>query len=118
MGSRQSASKLQFITNGLKQAVRGFTTEYETPKLVLIHSFKFAMMLRVLQGLILAYSVVYLIWHDKGYQKKDSTVISSVTLKVKGIGYILTAQNETSIVDGAGKSMREIPFCCLLTARN
>lgn len=59
--------------------------------------------------------------HKKGYQEMDTSIISSITLKVKvrrrrflknnihaidfvqGIGYNQTAGNKTLVIDGAGK---------------
>jgi hypothetical protein len=87
----------------LKSAIHGYFTEYETPKLVLINSLKFAILLRILQIIILIYSIVYLLIYEKGYQKHDTSIISSVTLKVKGIGYIHTSRNQTTIIDVAGR---------------
>lgn len=84
-----------------RNAVHGYFTEYETPKLVLIHSLKFAVLLRILQIIILTYSIIYLLIYEKGYQKHDTSIISSVTLKVKGIGYIQTARNQTIVTDVA-----------------
>lgn len=81
---------------------RSFFTEYETSKVVLIHSTKFAGLLRLTQIIILIYYVAYLLAYKKGYQKTSTTVISSITLKVKGIGYVNTTENKTIIIDGAG----------------
>jgi len=91
----------------MKSGVVGYFTEYETPKLVLIHSFTFAVLLRIMQIIILCYSVLYLLIYEKGYQKHDTAIISSVTLKVKGIGYINTAQNQTIVTDVAGISSKK-----------
>lgn len=67
--------------------------------------------------------------HKKGYQETDTSIISSITLKVKvrssstseeqqqqqhvfgslqGIGYNQTAGNKTLVIDGAGK--RQVPI--------
>jgi hypothetical protein len=89
--------------NNCKHAIQGYFTEYETPKLVLIHSLRFAVLLRIMQIIILTYSVLYLLIYGKGYQKQDVAIISSITLKAKGIGYIRTSQNQTIVVDVAGK---------------
>ncbi len=40
-------------------------------------------MCRLIQLLILIYGVVYLMIHKKGYQETDTSIISSITLKVK-----------------------------------
>ncbi|CAF0870761.1 unnamed protein product [Rotaria sp. Silwood1] len=84
----------------MKDLFFGFVTEYETPKIVTIHSYTITTLLRIMQILLLLYSILYLFIHEKGYQKQDSSIISSVTLKVKGIGYIHTKNNETFIIDG------------------
>ncbi|CAF4650645.1 unnamed protein product, partial [Rotaria sp. Silwood2] len=89
------------IGKSLKNMLMGFFTEYETPKLVLIHSAKYAGLLRIIQIIILIYSVIYLLIYEKGYQKQDTAVISSVTLKVKGIGYVHAPENRTIIIDVA-----------------
>jgi hypothetical protein len=85
-----------------KELLYGFLTEYETPKIVMIHSYSITTLLRILQIILLAYSVVYLLLYEKGYQKQDTSVISSITLKVKGIGYVHTPNNETYVFDGTG----------------
>jgi len=41
------------------------------------------MMCRLIQLLILIYGVAYLMVHKKGYQETDTSIISSITLKVK-----------------------------------
>jgi preprotein translocase subunit Sec61beta len=96
------------LSKNVKSGIVGYFSEYETPKLVLIHSFTFAILLRIMQIIILCYSVLYLLIYEKGYQKQDTAIISSVTLKVKGIGYIITAQNQTIVTDVAGISRRRI----------
>src|ERR1700722_15760252 len=102
MGFDLFTMKPSFIRRKMRQTMHGFITEYETPKIVMIHSSSFAVMLRIFQTIILLYSLLYLLIYEKGYQKQDSTVISSVTLKVKGIGYIRRSQNKTAVIDGAG----------------
>ena len=87
----------------MKYAIQGYFTEYETPKLVLIHSARFGVLLRIMQIIILVYSVLYLLIYEKGYQKQDTAIISSITLKVKGIGYIRAQQGLPTVVDVAGK---------------
>jgi preprotein translocase subunit Sec61beta len=90
------------IGQGVRSGILSFLSEYETPKLVLINSFTFAILLRIMQIIILVYSVLYLLIYEKGYQKQDTAIISSVTLKVKGIGYALGEQNQTIVTDVAG----------------
>jgi hypothetical protein len=86
----------------LKELFYGFITEYETPKIVMIHSYTITTLLRIMQTILLLYSVFYLLIWEKGYQKQDTSLISSITLKVKGIGYIHTPDNETYVFDGTG----------------
>jgi hypothetical protein len=91
-----------FSSSNLKSMFRGFVYEYETPKIVTIHSISsksdqiiqmrkmysfalVALMCRIIQLLILIYGVAYLMIHKKGYQVTDTSVISSITLKVKVI---------------------------------
>ncbi|CAF1346270.1 unnamed protein product [Adineta ricciae] len=85
----------------MKSICRGFIYEYETPKIVTIHSISIALTCRLIQLLILCYGVAYLMVYKKGYQEMDTSIISSITLKVKGIGYNRTGPNETLVVDGA-----------------
>jgi hypothetical protein len=129
-----------FSASNMKSALRGFVYEYETPKIVTIHSISsktiyqgknmnisndlfilVALMCRLIQVLILIYGIVYLMIHKKGYQETNTSIISSITLKVKvkdkkinkikvvfvflqkGIGYNQTEGNQTLVIDGAGK---------------
>ncbi|CAF3952114.1 unnamed protein product [Rotaria sp. Silwood2] len=90
-----------FSFTKIKSVVHGFVYEYETPKIVTIHSVSIAVMCRLIQLLILIYGIAYIMIHKKGYQETDASIISSITLKVKGIGYNQTEQNQTLVVDGA-----------------
>jgi hypothetical protein len=90
------------LEKNLKNVFYGLFTEYETPKMVLVHSLSLAILLRIMQILLLTYSIIYLLLYEKGYQKHDTAIISSVTLKVKGVGYVQTKRNETLIIDVAG----------------
>jgi len=102
MDSASSTRKRFSIRLFLKELFYGFITEYETPKIVMIHNYAITILLRFLQIMLLFYSVFYLLLYGKGYQKQDTSVISSITLKVKGIGYIHTPNNETYVFDGSG----------------
>ena len=86
----------------LKELFYGFVTEYETPKIVMIHSYAITTLLRLMQIMLLLYSIFYLLLYEKGYQKHDTAIISSITLKVKGIGYIRNPNNQTYVFDGSG----------------
>ncbi|CAF0888182.1 unnamed protein product [Rotaria sp. Silwood1] len=101
MNSNSSSKARYRIVKGLKKLLMGYFTEYETPKLVSIHSAKYAGILRIIQIIVLIYSTIYLLIYEKGYQKQSTTITSSVTLKVKGIGYAHTLENKTLIIDGA-----------------
>lgn len=103
--------KSRSVNENIKRFLFGYFTEYETPKLVLIHSIKFAVLLRVIQIIILIYSVLYLLIYEKGYQQMTTTVIASVTLKVKGIGYVDEGENQSMIIDGAGMLNTKLLFC-------
>lgn len=92
----------RFATS-LKETIFGYFTEYETPKLVLIHSVRFGVLLRLMQIVILIYSVLYLLIYKKGYQTHDTSIISAVILKMKGVGYVSTTDNRTIVIDVAGK---------------
>ena len=59
---------------------------YSAPKIVTIKSYPIALICRFIQLLIFIYAVGYIMWYRHGYQDRDPTIISSVTLKVKGIG--------------------------------
>ncbi|CAF4304206.1 unnamed protein product [Rotaria sp. Silwood2] len=90
-----------FSAANMKSIFRSFVYEYETPKIVTIRSISIALMCRLIQLLILIYGVAYLMIHKKGYQETDTSIISSITLKVKGIGYNQTGPNQTLVIDGA-----------------
>ena len=107
MNAQQIAKKSHLVQGKMKRAALGFFTEYETSKMVLIHSSTFGVLLRVMQIILLVYSVIYLLLLDKGYQKKDSSVVSSITLKMKGIGHIQKPPNRTVVMDVAGMSSTE-----------
>ncbi|CAF4368674.1 unnamed protein product, partial [Rotaria sp. Silwood2] len=89
------------VGKSLKRAATDFFIEYETPKLVVIHNVKYGILFRITQIIILIYSVIYLLIYEKGYQKQETAAISSVTLKVKGIGYVHAPENQTMTIDGA-----------------
>ncbi|CAF5049034.1 unnamed protein product, partial [Rotaria sp. Silwood1] len=72
MNSNSSFKARYHVGKYVKNMFMGYFTEYETPKLVSIHS-----------------------------QKQSTTITSSVALKVKGIGYVNTSENKTLIIDGA-----------------
>ncbi|CAF4087753.1 unnamed protein product [Rotaria sordida] len=101
MDSNLSFKHRYRIGKSVKNFLMGYFTEYETPKIVLIHSAKHAILLRIIQIIMLIYSIVYLLIYQKGYQQQSTAIVSSVTLKLKGIGYVQTTENKTIIIDVA-----------------
>ncbi|UJR23000.1 hypothetical protein I4U23_026026 [Adineta vaga] len=102
MGAVQCLSFRDYFSfSHIRSICHGFIYEYETPKIVTIHSISIALTCRLIQLLILCYGIAYLMIYKKGYQETDTSIISSITLKVKGIGYNQTGPNETLVVDGA-----------------
>ena len=97
-------------TSFIKDFFYGFIAEYETSKIITIHHFSIGILLRILQIILLIYSILYLFLYEKGYQMRDSSIISSVTLKVKGIGYIHTSNTETYALDGTGNFFLQFFF--------
>ncbi|CAF0726137.1 unnamed protein product [Adineta steineri] len=83
----------------LKSVLLSSVTEYETPKIITIHSYSIALTCRFVQLLILFYAFGYLMWYKRGYQDRDPSLISSVTLKVKGVASV--NRNETITLDNA-----------------
>ncbi|XP_078083809.1 P2X purinoceptor 4-like [Mustelus asterias] len=69
---------------GCCTAVCDFILEYDTPRIVLIKNRKVGAINRVVQLVILAYVIGWVLVWEKGYQEFDST-IGTVTTKVKGI---------------------------------
>ena len=59
----------------------GVFFEYDTPKIVHIQSKRIGVLSRLVQTLILAYVIGYVLVYSKGYQDVDEAV-SSVTTKV------------------------------------
>ncbi|CAF3350178.1 unnamed protein product [Rotaria sp. Silwood1] len=101
MNSTSSFKNRYRVGKTLKNMLMGYFTEYETQKLVVIYDTKYTVLLRIMQIIILIYSTIYLLLYEKGYQKQTTTITSSVTLKVKGIGYAHIPGNQTMIIDGA-----------------
>ncbi|UJR33642.1 hypothetical protein I4U23_021075 [Adineta vaga] len=88
-----------FTPSHIKSVLIGTVTEYETPKIVTIHSYSIALTCRFVQLLILFYAFGYLMWYKRGYQERDPSLISSVTLKVKGVASL--TRNQTITLDNA-----------------
>ncbi|VDK34649.1 unnamed protein product [Taenia asiatica] len=60
--------------------------DYETQKVVQINSFKIGFTYRLIQLGIVLYVVLWVMYHEKGYQAFDEAV-SGVTAKLKGIAF-------------------------------
>ncbi|PAA87483.1 hypothetical protein BOX15_Mlig018619g2 [Macrostomum lignano] len=72
----------------VKTVDRGFGAlfRYETSKVVQISSIKVSVIYRLIQLLIIAYVIGWVVVYKKGYQDFDD-VVSGVTTKVKGVQY-------------------------------
>lgn len=68
---------------------------YSTVRLARIHSKKIAILFRFLQLSILGYVVGWSIIYKRGYQQKD-LISSTVSTKVKGLGYIVNSLSNKS----------------------
>lgn len=71
----------------------------EAPKIVTIKSYPIALTCRFIQSLIFAYAFGYIMWYKHGYQDRDPTIISSVTLEVQGIR--LSGGSPSVVIDRA-----------------
>ncbi|XP_038645121.1 P2X purinoceptor 4-like isoform X3 [Scyliorhinus canicula] len=83
---------------GCCSSVCDFLLEYDTPRIVLIKNRKVGAINRVVQVIILAYVIGWVLVWEKGYQEFDST-ISTVTSKVKGIAITNSTAFEERIWD-------------------
>ncbi|XP_065707837.1 P2X purinoceptor 4 isoform X1 [Patagioenas fasciata] len=81
-------------------AFHSFLFEYDTPRIVLIRSRKVGLLNRGVQLAILAYVIGWVFLWEKGYQETDS-VVSSVTMKVKGVALTNTSALGARIWDVA-----------------
>uniref|UniRef100_UPI00398E6E09 P2X purinoceptor 1 n=1 Tax=Pristiophorus japonicus TaxID=55135 RepID=UPI00398E6E09 len=73
-------------TNKLVANLTDFLFEYETPRMVTVRNRRIGVIFRSIQLGVLAYIIGWVFIYEKGYQSTDST-ISSVSVKVKGIGF-------------------------------
>nr|XP_005989067.1 PREDICTED: P2X purinoceptor 4 [Latimeria chalumnae] len=80
--------------------VYNFLFEYDTARIVVIKSRKVGLMNRIVQLAILAYIIGWVFVWEKGYQEFDS-VVSSVTIKVKGVAVTNTSDLGRRIWDVA-----------------
>ncbi|XP_078082090.1 P2X purinoceptor 1 isoform X2 [Mustelus asterias] len=70
----------------LVASVSGFLFQYDTPRMVIVKNKNIGVTFRLIQLGVLAYIIGWVFIYEKGYQSTDST-ISSVSVKVKGIGF-------------------------------
>lgn len=76
--------------SAVSRAIYDGIFSYSTIRQSKIHSFKIALLFRIIQISIIGYIVGWSIVYKKGYQEIDS-VSSSVSTKVKGLGYIVSS---------------------------
>lgn len=79
--------------SGVSKAIYNGIFSYSTIRQSKIHSFKIALLFRIIQISIIGYIVGWSIVYKKGYQEIDS-VSSSVSTKVKGLGYIASNSSQ------------------------
>ncbi|VDP99268.1 unnamed protein product [Trichobilharzia regenti] len=75
---------IPYLTNGL--------IEYETQKVVQIHSKKIGITFRLIQLGIILYVILWVMLYEKGYQSFDQAV-SGVTAKLKGVAFANVTSN-------------------------
>lgn len=73
---------------GFCNTIAWYVFDYTTPKIVTVRSFKVGLINRLVQLIILAYIIGYVIVYKKGYQIND-VAQSTVTTKVKGLASTL-----------------------------
>ncbi|XP_067866166.1 P2X purinoceptor 1 [Heterodontus francisci] len=84
--------------DNLATNVSDFFFEYETPRMVTIRNKRIGIIFRSIQLAVLVYIIGWVFIHEKGYQSMGST-ISSVSVKVKGIGFTNLSNNGPKILD-------------------
>lgn len=104
------ARRLQLV----QEELAAFFFEYDTPRMVLVRNKKVGVIFRLIQLLVLAYVVGWVFVYEKGYQTSSSGLISSVSVKLKGLAvtpfldssaqiwdvadYVFPAQGDSSFV--------------------
>ncbi|UJR13615.1 hypothetical protein I4U23_000628 [Adineta vaga] len=88
-----------FSPSHIKDVFISMATTYETPKIISITSLPIAITCRIVQLLILIYAFAYILWYKRGYQDRDASLLSSVTLEANGIGVYMSHPQMT--VDNA-----------------
>ncbi|CAH8486910.1 unnamed protein product [Schistosoma turkestanicum] len=79
-------------TNGLVNILFKGLIDYETQKVVQIHSKKIGVTFRLIQLGIILYVVLWVMIYEKGYQSFDQAV-SGVTAKLKGVAFANVTNN-------------------------
>ncbi|KAM6970617.1 P2X purinoceptor 1 [Aplochiton taeniatus] len=77
----------------IRDTFSNFFFEYETPRQVLVRSWRVGLVCRFIQLMVLAYIIGWVFMYEKGYQISD-TAISSVFTKMKGVAYTNTNGSE------------------------
>ncbi|XP_072445417.1 P2X purinoceptor 1 isoform X2 [Chiloscyllium punctatum] len=90
-------------TDRLLTNVSDFFFEYDTPRMVTIRNKRIGLIFRLIQLGVLAYIIGWVFIYEKGYQSTDST-ISSVSVKVKGIGFTNLSHVGPRILDAVDYS--------------
>uniref|UniRef100_UPI00398E4E4F P2X purinoceptor 4a isoform X2 n=1 Tax=Pristiophorus japonicus TaxID=55135 RepID=UPI00398E4E4F len=85
---------------GCCTSVCDFILEYDTPRIVLIKNKTVGVINKMVQVVILAYVIGWVLVWEKGYQAFDST-IGTVTTKVKGIAITNSSPFEEHVWDAA-----------------
>jgi hypothetical protein len=83
---------------GCSRAISTFF-EYETPRVVHIHSRRVGIIQRLIQITIIVYIALCVIWTKKGYQEVDYA-ISATTTKLKGVSVINYSRLNITIPGG------------------
>ncbi|XP_041053749.1 P2X purinoceptor 1 isoform X1 [Carcharodon carcharias] len=84
--------------NKLVASISNFLFEYDTPRMVTVKNRRIGLIFRLIQLGVLAYIIGWVFIYEKGYQSTDTT-ISSVSVKVKGIGFTNLSNIGPKILD-------------------
>ncbi|XP_038670178.1 P2X purinoceptor 1 isoform X2 [Scyliorhinus canicula] len=87
----------------LVAVVSDFLFAYDTPRMVIVRNKRIGLIFRLIQLGVLAYIIGWVFIYEKGYQTTDSTV-SSVSVKVKGIGFTNLSEIGPRIFDAVDYS--------------
>ncbi|KAM4795925.1 P2X purinoceptor 1 [Rhinophrynus dorsalis] len=84
----------------MKENFSNFLFEYDTPRMVLVRDKKVGLTFRIIQLGVLCYIIGWVFLYEKGYQSVDG-IISSVSVKMKGLAVTNTSYAGTEIWDVA-----------------